>query len=323
MGATAFAAVVTAFIDSCAISFAAQYPESIQAGLQLGIGVSTLIGSVYRLLTKAIFPESMLVQSSLLYFYCGAATIVVCMFAYRALLALPISRRVIRFGLSPHSEEKRRMRTEMSSMTKGVPQHTTSYQTIEEGHKCGTAVDPAGSDSDSETPTSKGEVFASIASPLLVVFIVYFTSLALWPPLVTEIPSYNFPYLQETRWWSLLLLFDFAISDTIGRLVVNHRWILTKENIWMFAVLRVAALPLIVCSIKGWIFTNDFWSICFVSGLGFTNGYLGSLAIIMVGEWVDFKNKGLAGTFTGFTLNAGLVAGATASIFVENFVKGM
>jgi hypothetical protein len=79
--------------------------------------------------------------------------------------------------------------------------------------------------------------------------------------------------------------------------VINHRWIITKENIWIFAVLRVSALPLIVCCIKGWIFAHDFWSILFVSSLGFTNGYLGSLAIIMVGEWVDFKDKGLTGTF--------------------------
>lgn len=79
--------------------------------------------------------------------------------------------------------------------------------------------------------------------------------------------------------------------------MVNYRWIITKENIWIFAVLRVSLLPLIVCSIKGWIFTNDFWSISFVSLLGFTNGYLGSLAIIMVGEWIDVRDKGLAGTF--------------------------
>lgn len=88
----------------------------------------------------------------------------------------------------------------------------------------------------------------------------------------------------------------------MGRLVVNYRGILTKENIWIFAVLRVAALPLIVCSIKGWLFTNDFWSILFVSGLGFTNGYLGSLAIIMVGEWIAPKDKGLAGTFVSSTI---------------------
>lgn len=305
MGATAFAAIVTAFIDSCAISFAAQYPESIQAGLQLGIGVSTLIGSVYRLLTKALFPESMLVQSSLLYFYCGAATIVVCLFAYAALLRLPISKRVIRFGLSPQSEERARARrmvamstemsTEMSSLSAGARGgggggSRQGYRSIEEGNKAlrqhdtdtdtGTCTDtgactcigistctdihtgtdtgagvcigictitasnsrmvcvcvrvclpacplsyvlclllyfilfliecvppplflppsvsPLCPDKDQDPattsgsgsgstppPVSKWEVLRSIASPLLVVFIVYFTSLALWPPLVT------------------------------------------------------------------------------------------------------------------------------------------
>ena len=45
------------------------------------------------------------------------------------------------------------------------------------------------------------------------------------------------------------------------------------------------------------------WAIMFVSGLGFTNGYLGSLAIIMVGEWVEDKYKGIAGTFVSILLD--------------------
>jgi hypothetical protein len=205
MGATAFAAVVTAFIDSCAISFAAQYPESIQEGLQLGIGVSTLIGSVYRILTKAIFPESMLVQSSLLYFYCGAATIVLCMCAYKSLLTLPISKRFIRFGLSPRSEKRRRLMmmapaTELSVLSPGGGSRSAhGYQSIEEGNKSlqsqsGTHAEGGWEGAEGqqqaaggrEAPmSSKSEVFVAVAWPLLVVFTVYFTSLALWPPLVT------------------------------------------------------------------------------------------------------------------------------------------
>jgi equilibrative nucleoside transporter 1/2/3 len=46
--------------------------------LQLGIGVSTLIGSVYRVVTKLAFPPGQVVESSLLYFYSGSATLVVC-----------------------------------------------------------------------------------------------------------------------------------------------------------------------------------------------------------------------------------------------------
>ena len=69
MCATAMAAIATAFVDSVAISFAAQFPTRIQEALQFGIGFSTLIGSVYRVITKLVFPVNEVVESSLLYFY--------------------------------------------------------------------------------------------------------------------------------------------------------------------------------------------------------------------------------------------------------------
>lgn len=37
------------------------------------------------------------------------------------------------------------------------------------------------------------------------------STLALWPALITEINSYNFPSLQASGWWSLLLLTAFSI----------------------------------------------------------------------------------------------------------------
>ena len=55
---TGVAAAATALIDSCAIAFSSYYPSDVQTSFQIGIGFSTLIGSVYRLLTKKIFPES-------------------------------------------------------------------------------------------------------------------------------------------------------------------------------------------------------------------------------------------------------------------------
>lgn len=140
---------------------------------------------------------------------------------------------------------------------------------------------------------------------------------------VTEIPSYNFPYLEETKWWSLILLLIFSAMDCLGRLVVDFRWIITKDNIWVFAALRLLCLPALVCCSKGWIFTSDLWSSLFVGILGYSNGYLGSLSILMVNEWVEERYQGLAGTFTGFSLNSGLVAGATVSVFVESMIKAL
>lgn len=100
MGSAAFAAIVTAFIDSVFISFAAQYPSSVIEGLQIGIGLSTLLGSINRIITKALFPPSMTDESTLVYFYAGAVVIMGCIASYYAILAHPISITFLRFGLS-------------------------------------------------------------------------------------------------------------------------------------------------------------------------------------------------------------------------------
>lgn len=331
MFCTAAAAVFTAFIDSSAIAFSCQYSTNVQAGLQLGIGVSTLIGSVYRVLTKLAFPPSMLVTSSLLYFYCGAVTILVCMWAYTKLLAMPLSQRVVRYGLSPASK---RALTPTQSYDNISPTPASPLLTRKSNKQSYISVS---TEVDLESTPPKIEVtrnneveevnryavFMKILPAISIVFLMFFTTLALWPPLVTEIPSYNFPYLQESRWWSLILLFNFALCDCIGRTLVEHRWILTKHNVWIFCVLRVLFMPLVVCCVKGWFFRNDLWSLLVISALGYSNGYLGSLTIILTTEWVSEEEKGVTGMFVGFALNSGLVAGATASLLMESFVHSM
>merc|ERR1712187_753144 len=93
LGASAMAAIVTAFLDSAVIALATQYPLRVQEYFQLGVGVSTLIGSLYRDFTKVVFPPSMLVESSLIYFYSGAITIALCIVAYYKLITLKISQK--------------------------------------------------------------------------------------------------------------------------------------------------------------------------------------------------------------------------------------
>jgi solute carrier family 29 (equilibrative nucleoside transporter), member 1/2/3 len=318
LGSTAFAAAVTALIDSCVISLASLYPVACQEGLQVGIGLSTLIGSVYRIFTKASFPETMVVQSSLLYFYTGAATILVCIYAYYLLRKIPPSSvndyelldlNISNSGKGSSAEE---------DGTKLVDNKKENYQSVgsEEGN-----FDSIRNATEPPLRSSRWEVFSSVMHNEAMVFLVFTSTLALWPPLVAEIKSHQFPNLNETEWWPLILLFDFALLDVIGRFCISYRGWFTASNIWIPVLARVLILsPIIVLLAKGLVFTHDFYSIFFVGLLGFTNGYLGSLAIIFVNEVVPSKDKGLAGILTGFTLNAGLVAGATLAIWVQEVV---
>lgn len=314
LGATAFAAGVTALIDSCVISLASLYPVSSQEGLQVGIGLSTLIGSVYRIFTKLAFPQNMVVQSSLLYFYTGAATIILCMVAYFNLRKIP-----------PMTEEETRRE---QAKIKDESSDTADLLSADQGKGKYQSLDTeledwdGGGDAQGNlSENSRGEVFSKVLFNEFMVFLVFASTLALWPPLVAEIKSHQFPHLNDTEWWPLILLFDFSVLDVLGRFCIAYRWVLNPKNIWVPVCIRVFVLsPVIILLAKGVFFTHDIWSVFFVGLLGFTNGYLGSISIIFVNESVPTKDKGLAGTLTGFTLNAGLVVGATLAIWVQKLV---
>jgi len=95
---------------------------------------------------------------------------------------------------------------------------------------------------------------------------------------------------------------------------------ITKDNIWMPVLGRFVLFPLIICSVKGIIFTNDILSVLFVGGLGMTNGYVGTLSIVLINDACEEDEQGVAGTFTGFFLNSGLVCGATIGLVSDQLV---
>ncbi|OQR92186.1 Equilibrative Nucleoside Transporter (ENT) Family [Achlya hypogyna] len=295
LGATAFAAVVTAFLDSCVISLASHYPMYAQESLQFGIGLSTLIGSIYRDLTKVIFPSDAIVLSSGVYFYTGAVTVALCIVAYFTLLSLPISKRC----LAPASTT----REHSPLLVEAQPNDSTAVQTSLKV--------------DAPAP-NRWDVLRKCLGNQIQVALVFTCSLALWPPLVTEMKSYNFPSLQASGWWPLLLLTLFSVCDCLGRFLISYRCGLTKDNIWRMVAVRFVMIPAIVASVKGLCFTHDAFSILFVLYLGFTNGYIGSLAIIFVNDCVEPHEKAVAGSFTGFFLNFGLVLGSTVGLVLSH-----
>ena len=409
MCAVGLAAIATAFVDSVAISFSSQYPVQVQEALQFGIGLSTLIGSVYRLVTKAVFPPDQIVASSLLYFYCGALTILLCIGAYYWLLSLPISKRYVHFGLSessvvstggssieitPWQDETsetdnlrqcfdaskissspltryspdlnkspargcQQMSSGSSSYGNGrdtngaesaadiekararqsaIETHSSEHRCLLEGQGQGQGQGQHGTGKryggveEGESATqqqaqiqiaeepNKWVLLRRVAFREFIVFALFFSTLLLWPPLVTEMKSFNFPLLQATGWWPLLLLTLFSFADCTGRLSTPYRGCLTADNLWVAVVARFSLFPLIICSVRGVLFTHDAFSVLFVFLLGFTNGYLGTLSIVMVNEGLQDHERGVVGTFTGFFLNLGLVGGATAALAFEKLV---
>ncbi|CEM16681.1 unnamed protein product [Vitrella brassicaformis CCMP3155] len=78
---------MTALLDSAILAFGAQFSQDIQQALQVGVGVSTLIGAIYRDVTKACFSrDEGLVASTILNFAIGSATLMGCTALFVALI---------------------------------------------------------------------------------------------------------------------------------------------------------------------------------------------------------------------------------------------
>ncbi|CAH0473980.1 unnamed protein product [Peronospora belbahrii] len=299
LGGTAVASIATAFIDSSTIALVSHYPQNVQESFQLGVGLSTLIGSLYRDLTKLVFPADQLLASSLIYFYTGALTITFCIGAFHKVIKLKITKKYL-------------LRQADSSV-----ELTERSLLLEERQQLG--CDPLSIPGPAPT---KWTVLKKVWHLEVLILAVFLASLSVWPPLVTEIKTYNFPSLQESGWWSLILLTLFSVSDCIGRFVVNHRFGLTPGNIWIPIMARFIFVPIIIGIVKGWWLQSDIWSVLIVLGHGFGNGYLGTLTIIFVSESVHTDEQHLIGPFTSFFLNSGLVLGSTVGLIMEMVVLG-
>lgn len=313
LGGTAAVAIATALIDSATIALVSQYPLRVQESFQLGVGLSSLIGSFYRVLTKLVFPADQLVASTLIYFYTGALTIALCILAYFKVMRLQISKTYVLAKLDEGVEL-----TEKSHLLASADVTTTAGR---QGNESSPAQSSSDGTVDGTAPT-KWTVLRKVIHLQLLITLVFVCSLALWPPLVTEIKTYNFPSLQENGWWSLILLTIFSIWDCVGRFMVRHRFGLTPQNIWVVVLARFLLIPVVVGIVKGYWLTSDLWSVLFVSLLGHSNGYIGTLTIIFVNESVHPDEQQLAGPFTSFFLNLGLVLGASAGLLMEKLVLG-
>jgi equilibrative nucleoside transporter 1/2/3 len=338
MIATAVVAAFTALLDSVVIGFASLYPAKVLEGLQIGIGLSSLIGSVYRIITKWAFPPEAVILSSLIYFFTGAVTIGFCIASYYALVNMPISHKYLRsaetssLSQANSSSENTPLRSN-SEYSRSTSGKYSGYDSVDEESDSSSDTESVGFNtslteldgkliSTLDTMGGKIKVLRKVVFHQFLVLVVYMTSLAVFPALITEIPSYNFPDLQASRWWSLLLLLFFCILDTFGRFLTPYRLGMTHQNIHYFVFFRILFFPCLYACLKGdpAFLRNDLYSLFFVGVFGFTNGHMGSICIMMVSEQVTEMEKSLVGGFTGFWLNLGLVLGSTMALLVDKYL---
>jgi len=278
---TALLAMVTALLDSSLLAMVAQYfPAHIQESFQIGIGLSSLVSSLYRDVTKMVMGTT-IVPSTNVYFGLAACTLAVCLFALGKLLSLNITQRAI--------QQQRESKEEASPLLLESTANN-DYCTI-----------------------NRTQVYYQIWRNELIVCVNFALTLSLWPAIVTQIPSWQY---QGTTNWTLILLTLFSILDCSGRYMTQLLYNPFDTSTIGYAVaLRIVLAPLLMACATGWLH-HDGLSLLLVALLGWSNGYVGTLAIVLVSDCVDASSRALAGTVTSFAINSGLVLGATMGMIL-------
>lgn len=319
LSAVAIAAVSGGLLDASIYAFVATYPMSIQEGLQLGIGLSYFISSLFRIITKASFASS-IVESTLIYFYLAGVFVLVCIVLHQYLLSLPVTKERNQMLVSSIARLNR-----LSGM---VSENSPLVGTLDEMDGMEISFSEATRDDDDDDDGKRrscceelGLIFKSKIPQLNKVLLnesmlclTFALNIFLFPGLVAQMKSYNYSYLNDSDWWPVILEVLYTGVDLCGRMCIHYRGSLTSENIWIPAVCRLLFIPFFLCSVYGFLFTNDIWTICFILLAGFSGGYLTPIIFMTITDDVQPHERLVVGMFSGFFSNLGSVIGSLAAL---------
>ncbi|ETW07594.1 hypothetical protein H310_02071 [Aphanomyces invadans] len=265
---TVWIAIATAILDSSVFGLAALFPKGAIEHVQFGMGISGLVTAIFRVVSKACFPASMLTVATTTYFFAGAVTVGSAIIAYFALLRLPQTQDHLHADRTQHSFQCRLL-----------------------------------------TKVWKNQA---------LVVLNYATTLAVYPGVVSELRSFQSPMLNSNEWWPLLLLTLYAAMEVVGR--YGAAWShcgFTPQSVWRAVVTRLVLIPALVCAAKGVWLTHDIISVGLVMALALSNGYVGTLTVVLVNDCVDPSERSATGMVSSLCINIGLILGAAVAYFVS------
>eukprot|EP01105_Mastigella_eilhardi_P006728 TRINITY_DN18291_c0_g1_i1.p1 TRINITY_DN18291_c0_g1~~TRINITY_DN18291_c0_g1_i1.p1 ORF type:complete len:381 (+),score=95.71 TRINITY_DN18291_c0_g1_i1:23-1165(+) len=142
-----------------------------------------------------------------------------------------------------------------------------------------------------------------------VVFVVFFVTLAVFPGLVTMIPSQT-PEQQD--WFRVQLVAVLTVGDFIGR-GLPYALRLPRGLLEITSYARLALVPAFVICARGLI-TSDAAAYTLVLLLAVSGGYCGTLGVTYGPEAVPTELKERAGFLMGLFLMAGVLASSPAAL---------
>jgi equilibrative nucleoside transporter 1/2/3 len=303
-------------VQSAVYGYASMLGSIFIQGVQVGNGLSGVLSSLLRILTKLFLLDdaSGVVISSLIYFLISALIMAGC---------------IVTFVLTQRSQfVKDHMRkisgySETPDVTK-VPHESTNFENVPLEDPVEPAVNFDFSRDEGEwrkeayEKVSLKSIMRKMWLPAVIIALNFFITLSLFPGISGEMKSINQDF-NDSAWFVITLFLVFNVGDLIGKFLPKWKYFQTvsSKKIYIMNAVRVIFFPLFILCVKPKVFDFDLFPFLFMALFALSNGYSGSYLMMYGPSKCDTHEKETASTTMAFFLVGGLALGSVCGSLLK------
>ncbi|XP_053412810.1 equilibrative nucleoside transporter 4 isoform X4 [Nycticebus coucang] len=317
-------------------------PKRYTQGVMTGESTAGVMISLSRILTKLLLPDER--ASTLIFFLVSVGLELLCFLLH---LLVRRSRFVLYYAARPR-DSRRGCRAGLGRGSGYRVHHDVAAEDIHFEHQA-SALATSGSPKDSPVHevTGSGGAYMRFDVPrprvqrswptfralllhryvvarviwadMLSIAVTYFITLCLFPGLESEIR-----HCMLGEWLPILIMAVFNLSDFVGKILAALPVAWRDTHLLACSCLRVVFIPLfILCVYPSGMpaLRHPAWPCVFSLLMGVSNGYFGSVPMILAASKVGPKQRELAGNTMTVSYMSGLTLGSAVAYFTYSLTR--
>ncbi|CAG5125081.1 unnamed protein product [Candidula unifasciata] len=303
---------VSAISIGCAVQqssfygYANMLPRRYTQAVMVGESFAGVLVSLNRIITKLLLKDERI--NTTIFFIISIFVIGICCFTFTAFKLTQGQYACFEFEVPPRQDHNKDTSTS-SDCTEKTSSAKVNDQSLEE-----TACRQGrNSDVSFKGPRLKArwEVTKQIYPYMTSFGLTFYVSVSLYPGIISEVVS-----CRLGTWMPVLLMACFNLTDAFGKTLTSIKQTYSKLRLLLCSLARFSLIPLAIMCCKPRyhpILSGEVWPVLVTIVLGASNGYFGSLPLVMAPSQVAPRHRELCGNTMMLSFTFGVICGAVTS----------
>eukprot|EP00761_Pharyngomonas_kirbyi_P008511 gb/GECH01008522.1/.p1 GENE.gb/GECH01008522.1/~~gb/GECH01008522.1/.p1 ORF type:complete len:464 (+),score=43.06 gb/GECH01008522.1/:1-1392(+) len=337
----AFAGMVNSTLESTVYGLAAMFGKRQLQAVQTGTGISGILSTLIRMITKLAFPplpggekarkvgiavtDPNLIASAVLFFILGATLMIVCIVCFLILQNTSLYRYLLSSEnvhvpepIEKDKEEERETKEENVEMTIQDDEYVMNSdakdsENYNDDNDHMVETSPSSEDWRRKRTVNYSSVLRKKWISMLSVYLVFLITLSLFPGLISEIEQTTFSI--PNGWFPIILILLFNVCDFSTKITAN-RISISPKILLILTISRVVFFPLLLFCVHPYLFHHIMIPISIVILFGLSNGFCVTHATLLIPSGLSPPEQEISGMMFVTLLISGLTSGALIGFLI-------